>query len=447
MFATPRTPRSYTLPAPSDSPTNPFGLSRPRKADPLKLPSPISYSRYLALRIQIVGHPCRDDLYQGGKTPPYRIVHVPVNYSLKLFQKLIMFLFQCEQADVAKMQERNAGGHLFEIAEHVAMCDGSMRAGQIKTSRVIAKLSSERDPYFRPGGLEEDTGVEDDGSGVPWSWENEDEFTLRNVWPRGADPRRALIYHHNNYTILHVTINTIPVQARKGLGNRPFTFLARGHIDLNELPALFSPSRIPVPKRKSAIFPSGKDALPVPPWMARPKDPEASISVLRWNAVASFEAFLDRCRAVGEEASALDEAEPQGWNAMPSSEISFADAPTPGLSLLSSSSPNAYGSTPATPDPVRPLHKLIVDRTSRRLSALTQHGLCSLESDDDDDDEVAEDALKSSLFTSKKHLQYTRGHGKVRGIDVDEDGREWETDLAKERKLVQRVLNDNEVPI
>ncbi|KZT20189.1 hypothetical protein NEOLEDRAFT_1151487 [Neolentinus lepideus HHB14362 ss-1] len=458
IFATPRTPKRYSLPAPSDSPTNPFGLNRPLKANPLKLPPPMSYSKYVALRMQVVVHPSRDDMYEDGKMPPFRIVHVPINYSFKLFQKLIMFMFECDPADALKARDANAGGHLFEIVKSVGMFDSKERPGQMQSGCIIAKLSSERDPYFRPGGLEGEVEADEGDEEAVWSWENEEEFTLENVWPRGSSLRRGLIYHHNDHTTLHITINTVPLPSRKGTGNRPYTFFARGHINLNELPTPEpSPShpqaRIPLYTRTPTIFPSGKNALSLPPWIMRPKDMDEAISVIRWNAATAWETYLDRCKDVDRRIALAEarrrkrkeqENEIPSSDPMPSSDISFVDAPTPGLTLLSSSSP-FLDNIPPTPAPVQPLHKLIVDRTSRRLSLLAQKGLRDFESDEEEElDELAgdDDGEDSFILASEADLRHARGHGMIRGIDVDEDGRRWETDVAKERKREAAALKD-----
>ncbi|EPQ53779.1 hypothetical protein GLOTRDRAFT_122277 [Gloeophyllum trabeum ATCC 11539] len=471
VFSTPYTPKKHRLPVPSDSPTNPFSLNRKQNANALKLPPPISFKHHLALRMQLVTHPSRADLYEGGKMPPFRIVSVPTNYTFKLFHKLIMFLFECEEP-VSKGKD---DAHLFELVRRVAMHATNERPGQMKMGSIHAKLSNERDPYYRCGGLVEEVDEEDeDSDDGDWTWENEEELTLENAWPHGPDLRRGIVYHHNNYTIIHITINTVPLPERKGIGNRPYTFLARGHIDLNEQPAPapltpttdaganapLSPKsppklRLPLFKPKLGIFPSGKNALPLAPWMSRPQDKEAAISVLRWNAHAAWENYVDRCREV-ERLRALQlaraqkarrverESDAPSSDAMPSSD-SFADAPTPGLALMSSS-PFPYDSIPPTPAPVQPLHRLIVDRTSRRLSRLAEKGLYEFDSDEEEVDQLAGD---EGLFDGDAAVQLARGNSKIKGIDRDEDGWTWEEPVKKETKELEEVVvyQDDEVEI
>lgn len=210
VLATPRTP-AYNWKVPADSPTNPFGRIR-RLTQGTTLPRPTSFSKHLPLRFQFV-HP-RVDGRDIDKEGIYRIVQVPLNYTLAHIRKLIQYIFDpatdaeiVEPYSVRRTARRPSAvsssskgkqveledpvGHLFEIQRKVKMgC-----AGRIKSAQTWAKASTVRDPYHYPGNDSGDSlWLDDEGAGEEWKWEAEEDFTLSKVWPKGGDLARGMVY-------------------------------------------------------------------------------------------------------------------------------------------------------------------------------------------------------------------------------------------------------------
>lgn len=210
VFTTPRTP-AYNWKVPADSPTNPFGRIR-RLTQGTTLPRPTSFSKHLPLRFQFI-HP-RVDGREIDKDGIYRIVQIPLNYTLAHLRKLIEYVFDpatdaelVEPYTLRRTSRRTSGalssskgkqiefrdpaGHLFEIQRKIKMG----RAGQIKGAQTWVKASTTRDPYHYPGNEWEDSlWLDDDGAGAEWKWEAEEDFTLSNVWPKGGDLTRGITY-------------------------------------------------------------------------------------------------------------------------------------------------------------------------------------------------------------------------------------------------------------
>ncbi|TBU47042.1 hypothetical protein BD309DRAFT_952716 [Dichomitus squalens] len=207
---------------------------------------------------------------------PFRIVQVPLNYSFRLLHMLVLFLFASDARlqvtrprrvfsppspspltrrprDKGKASDRADGahgegkggadgkGHLFEVLHGISVCSlAGQRPGQIRagTGKLYARLSSARERKLFPDPDEDDEeegcdpvpGAEDaDEDGEEgWDWEAEDDFTLSNVWPDGLDLKKGIIYHHAPETYVHITVNQTKVPGRKGTGNTPHVFAARG---------------------------------------------------------------------------------------------------------------------------------------------------------------------------------------------------------------------------
>ncbi|KAL0061839.1 hypothetical protein AAF712_011281 [Marasmius tenuissimus] len=171
-----------------------------------------------------------------------------------------------EEEEGEEAGERKKRSHLFEIRKNVVMWSKSYRPGTIKRSTVKIRLSSVGDPYrYREewegdaddaldADADGDTDKEEkdelgeDGSGKEEGeprWEAEEDFTLEHVFNSPDDddededdvtPRMkpvGIVYYHSNSTQIHITLNTAPVQSRKGKGNTPTVFKARGHVYLN----------------------------------------------------------------------------------------------------------------------------------------------------------------------------------------------------------------------
>ncbi|KAF8653319.1 hypothetical protein AX16_004019 [Volvariella volvacea WC 439] len=82
------------------------------------------------------------------------------------------------------------------------------------------------------GQANEDDEEERDEDDADWRWEPEDEFTLANAWPTGPDMDRVIVYHHDSTTQVHITLNTLPIERRRGTSNTPYVFTARGRVSL-----------------------------------------------------------------------------------------------------------------------------------------------------------------------------------------------------------------------
>lgn len=261
-------PYNIYHPPPSDSPTNPFGRIRKLAlTSNLTLPRATSFSKHLPLRFQLV----RPNTAEDGEGV-YRIVQVPLNFTFRHLHKLLLFLFGAgnnnrgkpttkPRRSTTRSQARDTKrkhsasslktGHLFEVHDSMRMHKGPLRPGQIKSARAWAKLSSVRDP-LRYRRLDEEVNADaEDGEGEgddEWIWEAEEDFTLGHVWPEGGDLSRGVTYvrnppicilysltdmivsrqHHTSTTQVHITINTRRIPGRKGVGNKPFVFSARG---------------------------------------------------------------------------------------------------------------------------------------------------------------------------------------------------------------------------
>lgn len=208
-LATPRTP-AYTWTVPADSPTNPFGRIR-RLIHSTTLPRPTSFSKHLPLRFQLV-HPHADGR-SCSREGVFRIVQVPLSYTLAQMRKLIAYLFdpatddeitvpynlrrssakyRCAALSQSKGKElapTSSTGHLFEVQKEVKLDDYAV---VIKKGHTWVKSSEVQDPYHYPGNDPGDTLFLDDGD--EWRWEAEEDFQLIKVWPKGCDTTRAITY-------------------------------------------------------------------------------------------------------------------------------------------------------------------------------------------------------------------------------------------------------------
>ncbi|KAG1843268.1 hypothetical protein DFJ58DRAFT_804715 [Suillus subalutaceus] len=273
LYATPRTPSSLrNWKVPFDSPTNPFGRAR-RLTTSTTLPRPSSYAKHLPLRFQLI-RPEGDGRSHANKDGVYRVVQVPLTYTLGHLRKLIKFVFQpAKESEMGgsyrfRRAARHASiplhashpvsssskgkqpapdfgpepGHLFEVQNDIEIS----RSGEITSGKTTVKASTARDPYHYPG----------NGS--------EEDFKLSQLWAPGGDLEKGIIYHHDSTTQIHITLNTKKIPGRKG------TYSDRH-------------------RQQSSIILTG-------------------IEVTRWNGILAFEKFLkaeeeqERLeRGVGEE--------------------------------------------------------------------------------------------------------------------------------------------------
>ncbi|KAF9237785.1 hypothetical protein BU15DRAFT_75778 [Melanogaster broomeanus] len=371
IFATPRTP-AYTWSVPADSPTNPFGRIR-RLTQSTTLPRPTSFSKHLPLRFQFI-HP-RADGRDVDRDGIYRIVQVPLNYTLAHLRKLIEYIFvQATDAEIiepyklrrpsrrlSRVVSSSKGkrpevlpdpvGHLFSVHKKIVMG----RPGEIKGAQTWVKASTVRDPYHYPGNESEDSlWLDDKGEGEEWRWEAEEDFTLMKVWPKGGDLTRGITYHHDTETRIHITVNTKKIQGRKGVGNKPFLFLSNGSLSLSD--------------------PDGTLRM-------------GSIETLRWNRIGAYEKYL-KAEAEKERAARGAQVEDEDEDAEGELDPDMSSSTLPLYEL--SSSPFIIFSNPVTPFPTEPSVRRRVDYERQRLLKITKEGMKDSGLSEEDENEVDE---------------------------------------------------------
>ncbi|KAI6006487.1 hypothetical protein F5J12DRAFT_94756 [Pisolithus orientalis] len=381
VLATPRTlPRPWTIPA--DSPTNPFGRIR-RFTHGTTLPPPTSFGRHISLRFQLV-HP-RADGREFNRDGVYRIVQVPLNYTLSHLRKLIAYIFDPATDDeiVAPYNLRRVSnrltailssskdkgkarelfpvspepvGHLFEV-QKVAIVG---QHGVIKSGHTWAKSSTARDPYHYPGNDSQGSVFLDDESD-DWRWVAEEDLELTKAWPKGCDLSKAIIYHHDVHTQIHISANTKKVPHRKGKGNKPFLFEAYGSVSLSN-----------------------------PEETLRP----GAVETTRWNRIGAYDRFLKAEAEKDWSARALDGDfdEDEDEYAEGETDPNMSSATLPSFGLSSSPFLPSESSNPVTPFPAEPSLRRRVDYERRRLVKLTKEGLKDTSGDEEDEvDELVYD--------------------------------------------------------
>lgn len=241
-------------------------------------------------------------------------------------------------------------GHLFEVQKDIEIS----RSGEIKSGMTTVKASTTRDPYHYPGNGSEGSLLDaEDGEDDIWRWEAEEDFQLSQLWAPGGNIEKGIIYHHDSTTQIHITLNTKKIPGRKGVGNKPFLFMAWGSIDL------FAP-----PSATSSIILTG-------------------IEVTRWNGILAFERFLkaeeeqERLeRGVGEEVLDIDaegEVDPDVSSlTLPMcSSIGFS-SPSSLSSSIFSLTYSSSASSAITPFPASPSRKRRVDYANKRMLELAK---------------------------------------------------------------------------
>ncbi|KAN0085656.1 hypothetical protein V8E55_006790 [Tylopilus felleus] len=370
IFTTPRTP-ACNWKVPADSPTNPFGRIR-RLTQSTTLPRPTSFSKHLPLRFQFV-HPRVDgrDIDRDGI---YRIIQVPLNYTLVHLRRVIEYVFdpatdaeivephslQRASRRASSMSSSSKGkqdelegpvGHLFEVQRKVKM--GS--AGQIKDAQTLAKASTVRDPYHYPGNESEDSlWLDDDGAGEEWKWEAEEDFTLSKVWPKGGDLARGIVYHYNAETQIHITVNTKKIQGRKGVGNTPFLFFSNASLSLSD--------------------PKGTLRM-------------GSIETLRWNRVGAFERYF-KAEEEKEHAARGNEQDDEDEDTEGELDPDMSSSTLPLYEM--SSSPFVISSNPVTPFPTGLSTRRRINYERKRLLKLTKDGMKDAGLSDEEEDQLAQ---------------------------------------------------------
>ncbi|KAH9041488.1 hypothetical protein EDB83DRAFT_1625598 [Lactarius deliciosus] len=463
-FSTPYTPSVYSTPA--DSPTNPLGLKR--RVNNLTLPKATPFSKHVALRFQLItpalecapppkpslwntppdSSPATDTVYSKNpaaekyaREGTYRVVQAPLSYSFRLLRAVILFMFSGDPSAPPR-----APGHLFSVQHGISI--GS--PGEITRGRVRVKLSRARDPYYSSRSLadliaaadaqgQDEEDLEDEEEDASWRWEGEDDLTLGHVWDtRSRDPKRGIIYHHDDKTSVHITLNTQTVPHRKGVGNMPFVFRAYGtaHLDpprsppSTPAPGAGSTSTPSLPPRR--IFPTYRRRVPSPPQRARPEkadgrgegdtdldesssdedDFDGGLDTRVWNRTGAFPRFLSLVRASARTSSSSSSSRSRSHSpspicppspssparsssaslagthgmrraatmpyssAGPSSSAASLSLPVGSASWAAVASSSPVRSLPSlTPAPARPRTRYRVARAARRLLGLTERGL------------------------------------------------------------------------
>ena len=149
----------------------------------------------------------------------YRVVQVPLNYTLAHLRKLIAYVFDPAKKDEitapynlrrppsrlsctvpstkGKGKESTAPtdlvGHLFKVQKQVKVGQD----GMIEEGLTWVKSSTTCDPYHYPANDLEGTLFLDDENDQ-WQWEAEEDIQLAKVWPKGSDLFRVIVYvrHH-----------------------------------------------------------------------------------------------------------------------------------------------------------------------------------------------------------------------------------------------------------
>ncbi|KAH9023927.1 hypothetical protein EDB84DRAFT_1564571 [Lactarius hengduanensis] len=435
-FSTPHTPSVYSTPA--DSPTNPLGLKR--RVNNLTLPKATPFSKHVALRFQLItpapesapppkpslwntppdSSPATDTVYSKNpaaekyaREGTYRVVQAPLSYSFRVLRAVILFMFSGDPSAPPR-----APGHLFSVQHGISI--GS--PGEIARGRVRVKLSRARDPYYSSRSLadliaaadaqgQDEEDLEDEEEDASWRWEGEDDLTLGHVWDsRSRDPKRGIVYHHDDKTSVHITLNTQTVPHRKGVGNMPFVFRAYGtaHLDPPR-----SPPSTPAPGAGSTstrIFPTYRRRVPSPPQRARPEkadgrgegdtdlddsssdedDFDGGLDTRVWNRTGAFPRFLSLVRASTHTSSSSSSSRSRSQSPSPicppspSSPARSSSASLVGTHGMrraatmpySSAGPSSSAAIPSlTPAPARPRTRYRVARAARRLLGLTERGL------------------------------------------------------------------------
>ncbi|KAJ7636948.1 hypothetical protein FB45DRAFT_907808 [Roridomyces roridus] len=224
-------------PFPSDSPSNPFG--RTRTWNLLQaLPPPTSFAKHLPLRFQYVKRGSPRASLEGV----YRVVQVPQSYTLVHLKSLINFLFGGAYGQIPPSveEEEEAPPYMFEIKKGISMYSATYKPGQIKKGSTWAFASGMLDPYLYYPDEEEEEG--DDEEKAPSldepvderKWAAEEDMTIAHVWPEGGDVTRGIVYQHTPNLCIHITVNTLPINTRRGKGNLPYVFRACGLVYMEE---------------------------------------------------------------------------------------------------------------------------------------------------------------------------------------------------------------------
>ncbi|KAF7797658.1 hypothetical protein EIP86_008858 [Pleurotus ostreatoroseus] len=525
------------LTVPQDSPNNPFGLKRSLIA--LELPPVTSFSQHRTLRFQLVdkerkvGRDTRGGVFRIVQVPlsyTFRHLHklilflfatdLEVNqvHSIKKAMKSKAGTsVKRRRASSAASSHRGKGkgkargeseqpswgGHWFEIMKNVVMERAATKAGAISDeSNTWIKASSIRDrrlfkDVFDPHDVSGDNSPnpldEDEPEDGTWKWEAEDDLTLGTVWSDVPDLDKGIIYvcssltlnifarlttppqHHSPTVSVHITINTTPVESRRGRSNTPHVFTTKGssaglirvtHTTLDEHG-----------HEGTSNVDDTSDTTGTP-------DPDTQLK--RWNEEGAFASFLeaeaDRERALRRRHSPSpdfsspscdipsllydDRSSSTTPDVFPSSddpvlvpsEFESELEVEADLTRYSDSVLFPFANSAITPYPANPFRQRRVKCAERRLSRLTARGMRAVMSDDEEDarkrarkrekrkERAKEKAEKEKL--QKKVAAHDEEHEDEDEQEVEqkqgEEGEEEEEEEEEERSEQEGVQEEEE---
>jgi hypothetical protein len=265
-------PTSKSKSTPSDSPSNPFGTYRSHIPC---LPEVTSFGKHLPLRFHVVSP------YEHDRDNAFRVVQVPLNYSLGLVATTLFWIFgghpeipverktryrrrEVPPVNNVRVRGQDTRNCRWEILDGVKTDEGVIKSGRT-WSRVMLPFVNDED---------EDEAEEDVERLL---WEEESDITLHHAWPKGGDFTRGLIFvssltfiglsylchvhrqHHTATTKVHITVNTLPLPPKRGFSNTPFVFQGCGAVYLRR-------PRMPMPGTSDIrmIRAEGEDAFGTP---------------------------------------------------------------------------------------------------------------------------------------------------------------------------------------
>ncbi|KAA1476119.1 hypothetical protein DENSPDRAFT_932818 [Dentipellis sp. KUC8613] len=490
LFSTPYTPYSFSIP--SDSPTNPFG--RHRHMLPLTLPKATSFGKHMALRFQVARSPDLDKpksskgrSAQGKKRKAparrrdpdtddeevaqafdtqgtYRIVQVPRSYTFRHLRALLLFLFGGDpDPNAQKRRAADDPGHLFEVQRGVVMHTYGNKPGQVKTGKTWAKLSSVQDPlcaesFVELAGRADEPAMwlGDEKEGEEWTWENEEDFTIGHAWPDGGELRRAIVYHHDADTTIHITVNTQSVPKRKGVGNKPFVFRAFGEIQMDPWYTPPPPREYGAMKRVAGSRPlrfTRRRRAPTPPDGEENRDDTAEadeagndteaddeeeeeeeedwdggLDTRTWNWCDAFSHFLARASppaAITASSSQSSPIRPGSSSDAPDEwDETLSDGDRSMVSTYSSSSP--FRLPLVTPAPALALTRFRNERTQRKIERLTRKEMDEADRQEKEGEEArkAEERARLEKLRAERKAAREVEKAEVDQLDGDEEDRE-----------------------
>jgi len=286
---------------------------------------------------------------------------------------------------------------------------------------VFAGPSTSRNATATTAGAQNETSEDDEDDEIGWTWEAEDDYTVRHVWPYGPDVNST--QHHLPGVSVHITANTMRVPPRKGIGNQPYVFRwrgsARGAICIAHL----------MPKGRADVCAGQHTSSEI----FEDEQESDTQRLKKWNELHAFGRFLSReadrestllrtrdplspdkrtsttnplnsspLRPVAAQISPLPPSSPPrstpavGFHpsSVARSDISSASSRHSRRSSIWLSALSLSSAPMQTPAPTHPAHARRVARASRRMERLTRSGLADMgSSEEEEEDELQGDEL------------------------------------------------------